>query len=545
MRTYRSVSLAAFAVVVSALVGGFFGGRVLATQNGLPERYAVFTSALDLIDAKYVEKVESDRVVYGAISGMLSTLDPHSSFMDPKAYAQLRERQEGHYYGLGISINVVGGDITVMSLFEGSPAYQKGIRRGDIVARINGDDAKGWTSDQAVSKLRGPRGTPVQVSIKRTGYEQLIEVEVVRDEIVIPSVPSSFMISGDTGYIQLRDFSETTDRELGAALKDLTGKGMKRLLLDIRENPGGPLDQAIKVSNRFLKRGDLIVYTRGRIPNSDQDYRAVENSDYTNLPMVVLTNRRSASAAEIVSGALQDHDRALVVGETTWGKALVQSIYRVSEGAGLALTTAHYFTPAGRLIQRPWDETFDEYLSYTTRDQDPNKTHPVSDLKYTMRLGRKVYSGGGIEPDHRMDGPVEGFNPGKFARRLYPGTFATFAQRFDREGDTRFGTATDAKARRTLTREFTVDDAMVQEFKTFVRAQLRDQSLFDEAGFNTDIEFIRGMIRYEVDVALFDVTTARRHLLERDPQARYALTLFTEAEVLLKATPGAGSQVSR
>ena len=545
MRTYRSVSLAAFAVVVSALVGGFFGGRVLATQNGLPERYAVFTSALDLIDAKYVEKVESDRVVYGAISGMLSTLDPHSSFMDPKAYAQLRERQEGHYYGLGISINVVGGDITVMSLFEGSPAYQKGIRRGDIVARINGDDAKGWTSDQAVSKLRGPRGTPVQVSIKRTGYEQLIEVEVVRDEIVIPNVPSSFMISGDTGYIQLRDFSETTDRELGAALKDLTGKGMKRLLLDIRENPGGPLDQAIKVSNRFLKRGDLIVYTRGRIPNSDQDYRAVENSDYTNLPMVVLTNRRSASAAEIVSGALQDHDRALVVGETTWGKALVQSIYRVSEGAGLALTTAHYFTPAGRLIQRPWDETFDEYLSYTTRDQDPNKTHPVSDLKYTMRLGRKVYSGGGIEPDHRMDGPVEGFNPGKFARRLYPGTFATFAQRFDREGDTRFGTATDAKARRTLTREFTVDDAMVQEFKTFVRAQLRDQSLFDEAGFNTDIEFIRGMIRYEVDVALFDVTTARRHLLERDPQARYALTLFTEAEVLLKATPGAGSQVSR
>ena len=367
MRTYRSVSLAAFAVVLSALVGGFFGGRVLATQDGIPERYKVFTAALDQVDAKYVEKVDSDRLVYGAITGMLSTLDPHSSFMDPKAYAQLRERQEGHYYGLGISINVVDGDITGMSLFEGSPAYQKGIRRGDVVSKINGDDAKGWTSDQAVSKLRGPRGTPVKVSIRRAGYDQLIEVEVVRDEIIIPSVPASFMISGDTGYIQLRDFSETTDRELGAALKDLTGKGMKRLLLDIRENPGGPLDQAIKVSNRFLKRGDLIVYTRGRIPNSDQDYRAVENSDYTNLPLVMMANRRSASASEIVTGALQDHDRGLVIGETTWGKALVQSIYRLSEGAGLALTTAHYFTPAGRLIQRPWDETFDEYLSYTSR----------------------------------------------------------------------------------------------------------------------------------------------------------------------------------
>ncbi|HTL04053.1 MAG TPA: S41 family peptidase, partial [Vicinamibacterales bacterium] len=450
MRTYRSVSVAAFAVLVSALVGGFFGGQVLATQDGLPERYNVFTAALNQIDAKYVEKVDSDRLVYGAINGMLSTLDPHSSFMDPKAYAALRERQEGHYYGLGISITVIDGDITVSALFEGSPAYKKGIRRGDVIAKINGEDAKGWTSEQAVVKLRGPRGTPVAVSIRRAGYEKLIDIEVVRDEINIPSVPAEFMLSSDTGYIQLRDFSETTDRELGAALKDLTGKGMKRLLLDIRENPGGPLDQAIKVSNRFLPKGGMIVYTRGRIPNSDQDYRAVENSEYTNIPIVVLANRKSASASEIVTGALQDHDRALVVGETTWGKALVQSIYRLSEGAGLALTTAHYFTPSGRLIQRPWDETFDEYLSYTMRDQDPNKQHAPSDLKYTVRLGRKVYSGGGIEPDHRVDGPIEGFNPGKFGRRLYPTAFANFARRFDRDGDTRFGTATDLKARHAI-----------------------------------------------------------------------------------------------
>jgi carboxyl-terminal processing protease len=544
MRTYRSISMAAFAIALSALVGGFFGGSVLATQDGLPERYNVFTAALNQIDQKYVEPVESDRVVYSAINGMLQTLDPHSSFMDPKAYAQLRERQEGHYYGLGISINVVDGDITVMSLFEGSPAYKKGIRRGDVVAKINGEDAKGWTSDQAVQKLRGPRGTPVQVSIRRAGYEKLIEVEVVRDEIKIPSVPASFMIADGTGYIQLRDFSETTDRELGAALRDLTGKGMKRQLLDIRENPGGPLDQAIKVSNRFLKKGDLIVYTRGRIPNSDQDYRGVDNSDYTNLPLVMLANRRSASASEIVTGALQDHDRGLVVGETTWGKALVQSIYRLSEGAGLALTTAHYFTPAGRLIQRPWDESFDEYLSYTTRDQDPNVQHAASDLKYTLRLGRKVYSGGGVEPDHRVAGPIEGFNPGKFARRLYPTMFANYAQRFDREGDDRFGTATDMKARRTLVREFVVDDAMVQDFKNYVRGQMKDTSQFDEAGFNADLEFIRAMVRYEIDVALFDVATARRHLLEKDPQTQYALGIFAEAETLMRATPTANLKVA-
>jgi carboxyl-terminal processing protease len=545
MRTYRSVSVAAFAIALSALTGGFFGGRVLATQDGVSERYRVFAAALERIDEKYVEKIESDRVVYSAINGMLQTLDPHSSFMDPKAYRLLRERQEGHYYGLGISINVLDGDITVMSLFEGSPAYKKGIRRGDVIAQINGEDAKGWTSEQAVLKLRGPRGTPVQVSIRRGGYDKLIAVEVVRDEIKIPSVPSAFMISDGTGYIQLRDFSETTDRELGAALRDLTEKGMKRLLLDIRENPGGPLDQAIKVSNRFLKKGDLIVYTRGRIPNSAQDYRGVEDGDYTDLPIVTLANRRSASASEIVTGALQDHDRGLVVGETTWGKALVQSIYRLSEGAGLALTTAHYFTPAGRLIQRPWDESFDEYLSYTMRDQNANVQHAPSELKYTLRLGRKVYSGGGVEPDHRLAGPIEGFNPGRFARRLHPTMFGNYAQRFDREGDTRFGTATDMKARRALTREFVVDDAMLEDFKNFVRSQLRDPSQFDEAGWKADLEFIRAMIRYEIDVALVDVATARRHLLEKDPQALYALGFLGEAEALLRAKPPASTQVVR
>jgi carboxyl-terminal processing protease len=431
MRKYRSVSAAVFVVVVCALVGGLFGRGALA-QDQIPEQYKVFTAALDAIESNYVGDVESDKLVYGAITGMLQTLDPHSNFMDPKSYAQMRERQEGRYYGLGISIGEINGDITVSTVFENSPAAKIGLRRGDVIARIEGQDTKGWHTEQAVGKLKGPRGTTVNISIKRAGYDNLIDLKVERDEVNIPTVSVAVMLDATTGYIKLGEqgFGENTDQELGRALRDLTQKGMKRLVFDLRENPGGALDQAIKVSNRFLPRGDLIVYTRGRAANSDQDYRATENSDYLNIPMITLVNRNSASASEIVSGALQDHDRSLIVGETTFGKALVQSVYRVSQNAGAAITTARYYTPSGRLIQRPWDGTFDDYLMYRYRDQEANKPHNPADMKYTD-AGRKVYSGGGVEPDKRLDGPIEGFNPTRFGRALYSrGLFDVFARQF-------------------------------------------------------------------------------------------------------------------
>src|SRR5918992_4311287 len=236
MRNYRSVSAAVFAVVFCALAGGFYGRSALVAQDQVPDQYKVFTAALSAIEQNYVGDVESDRLVYGAISGMLQTLDPHSSFMDPRSYAQMRERQEGRYYGLGISIVVVGDEITVLSLFEGSPAYQKGIRRGDIIARIEGEDTKGWTSDQAVRKLRGPKGTFVEISLKRAGYDDLLTLQVMRDEIHIPTITAYFMIDSQTGYVRLQDFAENTNDELGKALKDLTSKGMRRLVLDLRGN---------------------------------------------------------------------------------------------------------------------------------------------------------------------------------------------------------------------------------------------------------------------------------------------------------------------
>lgn len=525
------------AVLVGALAGGLFGSHALARQDRVAEHYQLFQTALAEIDANYVEKLPVDRLVYSAIDGMLKTLDPHSSFMDPRTYAQLRERQEGRYYGLGISIQVLDGDITVMSLFEGSPAYRKGIRRGDVIARIEAQDAKGWTSEQAVRALRGPKGTAVNIAIRRQGYDGLIEMSVQRDEINIPTVRAAFMADTDTGYVRLQDFSETTDDELGRALEKLDASGMEKLVLDLRDNPGGPLDQAIRVANRFLPRGQMIVYTRGRVPNADVDYRATEASDYTGLPVVVLVNRNSASASEIVAGALQDHDRALIVGETTFGKALVQSVYRISQNAGLALTTGRYYTPSGRLIQRPWDGAFDEYLTYTLKDQNGARQHSAADLRYTD-AGRKVYGGGGIEPDRHIAGPVEGYNPTRFGRTLFARqAFENFAERFYAEGDTRMGG--NAKNRRLVSRGFSVSDAMVGEFKQFLKSE---RVKVDDEAFLRDTEFIRAMIKFQIDMALFGAEEARRNLLMRDPQSQIALGLFPEAErltALARAQPDA------
>jgi carboxyl-terminal processing protease len=527
MRRYRSASAAVFAIVFCALVGGLYGRSALAIEDQVPDQYKVFTAALSAIDASYIGTVESDRLVYGAIAGMLQTLDPHSSFMDPRTYAQMRERQEGRYYGIGVSIQAVDGDITAMVVFEGSPAHKAGMRRGDVIAKIGNEVAKGWTTEQAMLKLRGSKGTPVQIEIRRRGYSQPIPIELVRDEVHLLTVPSYFMIDATTGYVQLRDFGENTDREIKQALRELTSKGMRRLLLDIRGNPGGPLDQAIKVSNEFLPRGRMIVYTRGRISNSDQDYRGTEDGAFQDIPMVVLVNRNSASASEIVSGALQDHDRAYVVGETTFGKALVQSVYRISSGAGLALTTAHYYTPSGRLIQRAWDESFDEYLSYSMRDQDANRPHNPKDLKRTD-AGRPVYSGGGIEPDKHLAGPTEGFNPTPFGRMLQGrAAFENYAVKFMVEGDGRI--TQESTGRRTVRRGFEVDDAMIAEFRDQLKA---DRVRIDEAAFEKDIVFIKTMLRYRIDEVLFGIAEARRRLIGVDPQAQLALTMLPEAEKL-------------
>jgi len=315
---------------------------------------------------------------------------------------------------------------------------------------------------------------------------------------------------------------------MGEALTKLKAQGMQRLMLDLRENPGGPLDQAIAVANRFLQKGSLIVSTRGRIPNSNEEYRAVTEGGYQDVPMIVMVNRQSASASEIVSGAMQDHDRALIVGERTFGKALVQSVYPIANDAGIAVTTGRYYTPSDRMIQRPWDGAFDDYLTYSLKDQEETREHNPADLKYTSG-GRKVYGGGGIEPDHFILGPVEGFNPTRFARLLVSrGGFIGFAEKFTKEGDQRPGSQSAAMYK--VAPGWQVTDAMIEEFKKYLTSQ---GGKIDEAAFKTDLPFIRAMMHYEVDVDLFSVEEARRNLSKVDPQIQKALGYFDEAKALI------------
>jgi carboxyl-terminal processing protease len=540
MKRMPRIPSAAAVTVVSVVVGLAWGHAVAETQDRASARYRVYAQALAEIEGSYVEPMDrpcpngttcgTEALVYSSIDGMLRTLDPHSGFFSPGEFRRMRERQEGRYFGIGISIQKSGGDVVVVSLFEGSPAYRSGIRRGDVIARVGTEDAKPtWTTQDVVDRVKGDKGTTVDVGIRRPGVDELIQLTVERDEIRIPSLRTAFMLDKSTGYVRLQDFNETTTSELTAALSKLQAAGMTQLMLDLRDNPGGPLDQAILVASQFLKFGQMVVYTKGRIANADDEHRVRIRGGYTDLPLVVLVDRQSASASEIVAGAIQDHDRGLVVGETTFGKALVQSVYPISNNAGLALTTGRYYTPSGRMIQRPWDGSFDEYLTYAYRDQNGSPAHDPSELRYTDGK-RKVYGGGGIEPDHFVPGPVEGFNPTRFSRSVSArNSFVLFAERFTKAGDDRPGSRSSARAYR-VSPGWTVTDEMINDF----RAYLVDRRVpIDEAAFQADIAFFKAMIHFEVDVDLFGVEEARRNLSSVDPQVQAALGRFTETRQLL------------
>jgi carboxyl-terminal processing protease len=536
-------------LVGSTLAGGLFGGRALAGGTRLGDHLRLYTALLHEVEANYADEVKSDRLVSASIREMLRTLDPHSNFLETKEYNTLQERQRGSYHGLGITVQSVDGNITVVSPFEGTPAYRLGIRTGDVISRIENEDARGMSIDDAVKRLRGPKGTPVRITIVRQGYDDPLEFTVIRDEIPLHSVPYHFMVTRRTGYIRLQDFNETTacrpgegrdcERELEKALRDLKQSGATSIILDIRDNPGGLLDQAFAVSNLFLKKGQLVVFTRGRSKRDETSYVTEGESTFADMPLVVLTSRHSASASEIVAGALQDHDRALIVGETTFGKGLVQTIMplRNVRGYALALTTARYYTPSGRSIQRDYGSTaLEDYVA-------PRDRAACNEGQGEARLtdaGRKVYGGDGISPDYC----VAPETPSKFvaylgARQAFV-SFARNHESAEAKGGAQIagaGSRSEAASKvvKPVTREFRADDAVLEEFKAYLRGR---KLRFTDEDFSANREMLVRVIEEEVLRHVFGEGEARRRSMAWDPQIKKSLEVVQRAELLLKNPQG-------
>src|SRR5687768_10948358 len=388
------------AMTGATLFGGFYGNRLFGApmQNGdMQKRLKEYTDLLNAVTTWSAEEITPDKAVYASVDGMLRALDPHTSFLEPKEYSDMQDRQKGTFFGLGILVTKRNDQVTVITPLEGTPASRLGIRAGDVIAEVEGVATDDLSLDDVVKRLKGPKGTTVNIKIRRVGMKEPIPLTIVRAAIPTNSISNVLMIRPGIGYIRVKDFTSTTVRELDEAIDKLEDQGMQKLVLDLRMNPGGLLDAAVGVSDHFLDKGQMVVYTKGRTADSAQEYTAPGKHEKFDMPLVVPVNRGSASASEIVAGAVQDHDRGLVVGETSWGKGLVQSVYTLQYGAGLALTTSKYFTPAGRNIQRDYTSVYDYYVA----DEGADIAEvPLSQREqFKTDTGRIVYGGGGITPD--------------------------------------------------------------------------------------------------------------------------------------------------
>lgn len=546
MRLSRVSVLSLLVVAGGGITGGVFGGRVLAGTSRLSDHLRVYTSVLGAIEENYAEEVKTERLVSASIREMLRTLDPHSNFLETKEYGQLQERQKGSYYGLGITVQSVDGNITVVSPFEGTPAHRLGIRAGDVISRIEGEDARGMTIDDAVKRLRGPKGTPVRITVVRQDYDTPLEFTVIRDEIPLHAVPYAFLVGGGkTAYVRLQDFNETTacrptdgpdcERELEKSIRTLLRQGATGVVLDIRDNPGGLLDQAFAVSNMFLKKGQLVVFTRGRSKRDEMSYVTETDSMFAGVPLVVLVSRHSASASEIVAGAIQDHDRGLIVGETTFGKGLVQTIMplRNVRGYALALTTARYYTPSGRSIQRDYGSTaLEDYVA----PRDRKGCEYESGEARLTDAGRKVYGGNGITPDYCVEPPV----PSKVvAHFVSKNAFIGFARGFAAAGTLGGAEIAGAGSRsgpsnekvKLIDRDWQVDDRVLADFRAYLQG--RKLKVADE-DYAANRDAITRILTEEVLRQVFGEGEARRRSVQWDPQVRKAIDLMPRAEQLLR-----------
>jgi len=487
------------------------GAQSSTDESTFRDSLKSFTNVYQIVADNYAEPLTGDKpdtAIYdGAIPGMLRVLDPHSNFYDPKAYAKMREDQHGKYYGVGMVIQPQNNKIVVVYPYEGTPSFKAGLRPGDVIVSVDGKSTDNLNSEDVANMLKGPKGTHVHLTVSREGATAPLTFDLVRDEIPHPSIDLKYEIRPGIGYIHITQFQETTGREFNDAL-DQFGD-LKGLVLDLRGNPGGLLTEAVSVCDKLLNRGQVIVSQRGRA-YPEQIYRATHGNGGRDFPVVVLVNHGTASAAEIVSGALQDHDRALVVGEITFGKGLVQTVYQLSDNTGLALTTYHYYTPSGRLIQRNYDNV-SLYNYYYNHDQ-PQDTKD-REVKLTDS-GRTVYGGGGISPDFKIETPKSNHFQDVLAAH---NAFFNFTKRY--------------LASRTVAKDFQVDDAVIGDFKQFLTSQ---NIPYTDQDFNGPgvMDWLKTNIKADVMTTQFGQLEGLRVRANWDPMIAQALTYMPQAATL-------------
>jgi carboxyl-terminal processing protease len=522
-RTRRAVLSVSIFLASCGVLGSVIGPRVAAQsasdESAVRDSIKSFTSVYALVEQNYAEPMDTDRTdkaIYdGAIPGMLHVLDPHSNFYDPKAYAQMQEDQHGRYYGVGMTIQpqLVDGAIRIFVLYpsEGTPAFRAGIKPGDQILSVDGKSTDGMDSAGVASMLKGPRGTHVSVVMSREGAAKPITFDLTRDEIPRPAVDLAFEVKPGVAYIHVTNFQQTTAREVSDAIDEFRDKNqLKSLVIDLRGNPGGLLNQAVDMSSKFLQKGQVVVSQHGRI-DRDQVYSVQTGEQGPKYPIVVLVNRNTASAAEIVSGALQDHDRALIVGETTFGKGLVQTLFNISQNTCVALTTFHYYTPSGRLIQRPYDH-ISLYDYYYVRDASNPKSNANREVKLTDD-GRTVYGGGGITPDEHID-PIKSNRTQDTLIQHY--AFFDFSKHY-------------IATHPPISRDFTVNDDVLAQFKSFLKDKKIDVS---DQDLTANLDWIKESIKSDLFTSQFGQLEGYKVRIESDPQVQKAISFLPEAEAL-------------
>ena len=508
----RRLLLIPAVILVCSLVGGIYGPRVTAQSDSasnaqVQDSLQSITKVLHAVEENYADPVDPERVIYqGAIPGMLHTLDPHSNFFDPKSFAALREEQRGRYYGVGMTVTPRNGKTIVLAPFVGSPAYKAGIRPGDAIIKVNDTVTDNLGTTEVAEMLKGPKGTAVKITVMREGTAEPIAFSIIRDEIPRASIEHAFLLEPNIGYIRISAFNETTSQELRDRLRELNSPTLKGLVLDLRNNPGGLLAEGVNVADMFLQRGQVIVSHRGR-SSKEKKYSATRGNRGNDFPLTVLINRYSASAAEIVSGAIQDHDRGLIVGEGSFGKGLVQTVFPLSENSGLALTTAKYYTPSGRLIQR--DYTSVSLNDYYYRQKGSSQT----ELKSTDS-GRPVYGGGGITPDVESVEPKLNRVQTTLLRRY---AFFNFAKRYLAENNG------------TIPATFEVNEPVMARFKKFLK---EEKVVLEDAEIAANLDYIRTNIKMELVTSVFGMDEAYKIQAKADPQILRAVELLPQAASL-------------